>query len=82
MAYDGILPNGRKVHVPLNLVIPIEVESEIYYVQTLPLAHMLSKLDIHSEEPSDWLKDDTLLQWLKATSIKRTGGPRQLSISR
>lgn len=68
LPYDGKFPDGRKTWA---IGIPITVGTETYHVQSLPLAEMLATEGIHGGEPSDWVQNDRVVEWVKSHGIRK-----------
>src|SRR4051812_47568132 len=68
--YDGRSPNGRRTWVPGNWI-RIEIGSDEYAVDGVPLAVFLSGLGITDGDPDDWVQDSRVAEWVRSHGVRK-----------
>lgn len=50
-------------------MIAFKIGKDTYRVSGFPLAEMLTALGIHDGEPSDWIQNEKVVEWVKSNGI-------------
>src|SRR4051794_10958682 len=63
--YTGRLPNGRRTWINGGMI-AFKVDDETIHVEQLSLAELLNELGITDGEPSDWIQNPRVEEWVKS----------------